>query len=301
MATEKKPKCLAAIDIGSNAVRLMIKKVNDSELDPDKRLAKTLLLRVPLRLGSDVFRFGRVSEETLVKFRKLMKSFKHLMSVYDVTNFRACATSAMRDANNGSAIIAKVLKDTNIRIEIIDGKEEARMIYNSNVEGMLDQAATHLFVDEGGGSTEINLMKQGKLLQSQSYNIGTVRILSQAVKPETWQKLGTDLKTMCTDLDNICIVGSGGNINKLFKIAAEKDEKAMRLPVRALRELYNDLKSLSIEQRMKKYDLKPERADVIVPAAEIFLSIADITAAKNIIVPFIGLGDGIINSLYAQT
>ncbi len=293
-------KCYAAIDIGSNAVRLLIKKVEENENLVSKRLSKVLMLRVPLRLGFDVFSLGELSESKAVKLRRLMKAFRQLMKIYEVTDYRACATSAMRDARNGKSVIKKVLKDTGIRIEIIDGQEEARMIYNNHIECLEDRTGNYIYVDVGGGSTEINLLTNGTLVQSLSYNIGTVRMLSDAVKEETWAQMKDDLTRLTADFADINIIGSGGNINKLYRLADKKDKKLKRMPVGSLQALYDELAPLTPEQRMKQFDLKADRADVIVPAAQIFLAIADTVKAQYIHVPVIGLADGIIDSLYAQ-
>lgn len=291
-------KCYAAVDIGSNAVRLLIK--NEIPYN-DKRLSKALMIRVPLRLGFDVFALGKVSEVKTIKLRRLMKAFRQLLKIYEVTDYRACATAAMRDAKNGKAIIKKIRKDTGIRIEVIDGQEEARLIYNNHVECMEDRVGNYIYVDVGGGSTEINLLHDGELIQSLSYNIGTVRMLSNAVKEETWQQMKQDLTRLTADYGGINIIGSGGNINKLFRIAEKKDKRKLRLPVTSLQALYDKMKILTPEQRMEAYDLKADRADVIVPAAEIFLTIADIVKAEYIHVPVIGLADGIVDSLYAKS
>ncbi len=294
-------KCYAAIDIGSNAVRLLIKKVKDDENLVSKRLDKAMLLRVPLRLGFDVFSLGEVSDTKAVKLRGLMKAFRQLMKIYEVTDYRACATSAMRDAKNGKNIIKKILQDTGIDIEVIDGQEEARMIYNNHVECLEDRTGNYIYVDVGGGSTEINLLANGELIQSLSYNIGTVRMLSNAVKEESWQQMKDDLSRLTADFQSINIIGSGGNINKLYRLADKKDKKEQRLPVSSLRSLYDVLQPLTPEQRMQEFNLKADRADVIVPAAEIFLAIAGIVKAEYVHVPIIGLADGIIDNLYAKT
>lgn len=293
-------KCYAAIDIGSNAVRLLIKKEKEDENLISKRLSKVMLLRVPLRLGFDVFSLGEVSEIKLVKLRRLMKAFRQLMKIYEVTDYRACATSAMRDAKNGKNVIKKILKDTGINIEVIDGQEEAHMIYNNHIECMEDRTGNYIYVDVGGGSTEINLLTNGELVQSLSYNIGTVRILSGAVKDETWAQMKDDLTRLTADFQGINIIGSGGNINKLYRLAEKKDKKKMRMPIASLQGLYDELKPLTPEQRMNEFSLKADRADVIVPAAEIFLTIANIVKAEYIHVPVIGLADGIIDSLYSK-
>ncbi len=293
-------KCYAAIDIGSNAVRLLIKKEKEDENLISKRLSKVMLLRVPLRLGFDVFSLGEVSEIKLVKLRRLMKAFRQLMKIYEVTDYRACATSAMRDAKNGKSVIKKILKDTGINIEVIDGQEEAHMIYNNHIECIEDRTGNYIYVDVGGGSTEINLLTNGELVQSLSYNIGTVRILSGAVKDETWAQMKDDLTRLTADFQGINIIGSGGNINKLYRLAEKKDKKKMRMPIASLQGLYDELKPLTPEQRMNEFSLKADRADVIVPAAEIFLTIANIVKAEYIHVPVIGLADGIIDSLYSK-
>lgn len=290
----------AAIDIGSNAVRLLIKSI-DREAVQEKKIKKVMMLRVPLRLGFDVFSIGELSEKKADKLRRLMKAFHQLMKIYDVDDYRACATSAMRDARNGRTIIKKIEKDTGIRIEIIDGQEEARMIYNNHIECMEDRLGNYMYVDVGGGSTEINLLTNGELVWSVSYNIGTVRMLSNAVKEGTWQQMEEELMKVTEGVAAINIIGSGGNINKLFRLADKKDKKLQRLPVSSLQTVYDVLKPLTPEERVEAFSLKQDRADVIVPAAEIFLKIAEVVHAEYIYVPVIGLSDGIIDNLYAKS
>ena len=290
----------AAIDIGSNAVRLLIKSI-DREAVQEKKFKKVMMLRVPLRLGFDVFSIGELSEKKVDKLRRLMKAFRQLMKIYDVDDYRACATSAMRDARNGRMIIKKIEKDTGIRIEIIDGQEEARMIYNNHIECMEDRQGNYMYVDVGGGSTEINLLTNGELVWSVSYNIGTVRMLSNAVKEGTWQHMEEELMKVTEGVAAINIIGSGGNINKLFRLADKKDKKLQRLPVSSLQTVYDVLKPLTPEERVEAFSLKQDRADVIVPAAEIFLKIAEVVHAEYIYVPVIGLSDGIIDNLYAKS
>lgn len=289
----------AAIDIGSNAVRLLIKHVEE-DINGVPHFSKVLLLRVPLRLGFDVFAMGKISEKKEKDMIRLMKSYRHLMKIYDVDNYRACATSAMRDAENGMHIIKRIRKKTDIPIEIIDGQEEAKMIYNNHIEQMEDRKGNYMYVDVGGGSTEINLLSQGELVCSRSYNIGTVRILNQAVKESEWNRLRTDMAELALSYPQTNLIGSGGNINKLYRLAEKKDKKQLRMTVTTLRQLHESLKGLSVEERMTQFNLKPDRADVIVPAGEIFLSIADLMQATYIYVPVIGLSDGIIDSLYAR-
>ena len=290
----------AAIDIGSNAVRLLIKSI-DREAVQEKKIKKVMMLRVPLRLGFDVFSIGELSEKKADKLRRLMKAFRQLMKIYDVDDYRACATSAMRDARNGRTIIKKIEKDTGIRIEIIDGQEEARMIYNNHIECMEDRLGNYMYVDVGGGSTEINLLTNGELVWSVSYNIGTVRMLSNAVKEGTWQQMEEELMKVTEGVAAINIIGSGGNIKKLFRLADKKDKKLQRLPVSSLQTVYDVLKPLTPEERVEAFSLKQDRADVIVPAAEIFLKIAEVVHAEYIYVPVIGLSDGIIDNLYAKS
>ncbi len=289
----------AAIDIGSNAVRLLIKHVEE-DINGVPHFSKVLLLRVPLRLGFDVFAMGKISEKKEKDMIRLMKSYRHLMKIYDVDNYRACATSAMRDAENGMHIIKRIRKKTDIPIEIIDGQEEAKMIYNNHIEQMEDRKGNYMYVDVGGGSTEINLLSQGELICSRSYNIGTVRILNQAVKESEWNRLRTDMAELALSYPQTNLIGSGGNINKLYRLAEKKDKKQLRMTVTTLRQLHESLKGLSVEERMTQFNLKPDRADVIVPAGEIFLTIADLMQATYIYVPVIGLSDGIIDSLYAR-
>ena len=299
-AEERTPEreAYAAIDIGSNAVRLLIKELECYEDGP--RFNKVLLLRVPLRLGFDVFAEGKISEKREKDMVRLMKCYRQLMKIYDVVDYRACATSAMRDAANGPQIISKVEKKTGIRIEIIDGQEEARMIYNNHLENMKGRKGNFMYVDVGGGSTEINLLADGELVCSRSYNIGTVRMLNNAVEESEKARIKRDMKDLAVSYPGINIIGSGGNINKLFKLVKGRDRRYPRMTVASLRELYDELKEMSVEERMEAYALKPDRADVIVPAGDIFITVAEITGAQYIYVPVIGLADGIIDGLYMK-
>lgn len=294
-----KPKSYGAIDIGSNAVRLLIKKVSRKESTGEDKFSKILLLRVPLRLGFDVFEKGEISPVKEERMRRLMKAYRHLMKIYEVESFRACATSAMRDAKNGKAIIKKIRKTTGINIEIIDGQEEAQMIYNNHVECREDQNGNYMYVDVGGGSTEINLLIEGKLVYSKSFNIGTVRILTGGVTEAAWHQMRDEIGRVTKNHAEINIIGSGGNINKLYRLIEKKDKKRKRVPIASLQNMYDKLKVLTPEARMETFNLKPDRADVIVPASEIFLCIAEVIHANYIYVPEIGLSDGIIDNLYA--
>mgnify|MGYP000033007576 FL=1 len=294
-----KTKSYGAIDIGSNAVRLLIKKVSRKESTGEDKFSKILLLRVPLRLGFDVFEKGEISPVKEERMRRLMKAYRHLMKIYEVESFRACATSAMRDAKNGKAIIKKIRKTTGIHIEIIDGQEEAQMIYNNHVECREDQNGNYMYVDVGGGSTEINLLIEGKLVYSKSFNIGTVRILTGGVTEAAWHQMRDEIGRVTKNHAEINIIGSGGNINKLYRLIEKKDKKRKRVPIASLQNMYDKLKVLTPEARMETFNLKPDRADVIVPASEIFLCIAEVIHANYIYVPEIGLSDGIIDNLYA--
>lgn len=292
----------AAIDIGSNAVRLLIKEIKEEEEEEQGKahFSKVLMLRVPLRLGFDVFDIGKISEKKEKNMIRLMKAFRHLMKIYDVKHCRACATSAMRDAKNGMDIIKQIEKKTGVHIDIIDGQEEAKIIYNNHVEHMEDQKGNYMYVDVGGGSTEINLLSEGQLVCSRSYNIGTVRMLNNAVKDSEWERLKNDLAELAKSYPQTNIIGSGGNINKLYRLADKKNKKKMTMQVSVLQELHTRLKALSLEERMEQFGMKPDRADVIIPAGEIFLTIANIIGASYIHVPVIGLSDGIIDELYLQ-
>ena len=288
----------AAIDIGSNAVRLLIKHVEETGGTPE--MSKVLMVRVPMRLGFDVFATGAISDKKAKDMVRLMKAYRQLMRVYDVEDYRACATSAMRDARNGSAVIRRIARKAGIRVEIIDGQEEARIIYNNHLTYMGDRRGNYMYVDVGGGSTEVNLLSEGQLVCSRSYNVGTVRMLNRAVADTEWQRLKGDLAALAQSYSGINIVGSGGNINKLYRLAEQKDKRLGRMTVDTLRGLHEQLSALSVEERMAKFDLKPDRADVIVPAGHIFLLVAGLVSAEYIYVPVIGLSDGIIDEIYEE-
>lgn len=288
----------AAIDIGSNAVRLLIKSVNEDAAD--ELFTKVLLLRIPIRLGEDAFTLGEISEQKAKNLLRLIKAFKQLMKIYDVVDYRACATSAMRDARNSKEIVKGIFRKTGIDIEIIGGEEEARIVYDNHIENMLSRDKNYIYVDVGGGSTEISLISGGELKSSQSYNVGTVRMLKGSVKKADFDRLREDIATLAETYPDLLIIGSGGNINKLFRLSEEKDKKNALLPVESLRKLNEILKQYNPEERRKAFKLKPDRAEVIVPAAEIFLEVAHSSRAEQIWVPTIGLADGIIDSLYTR-
>lgn len=284
----------AAIDIGSNAVRLLIKR----DEEKCRYLDKLLLVRVPLRLGFDVFSKGEISDKKADDLVRLMRSYELLMKIYRVDRMRACATSAMRDAKNGSEIIKKIAAKTGIKVEIITGAEEARIVYFNHLGRGFDSKGNFLYVDVGGGSTELNLLTNGELKLSESFNIGTVRMLTNSVKAKTWSDLSDTCLSLGRKYPDITLVGSGGNINKLYKLAGGNKKK--EISVEALQGIYEDLLPLSVEERMVRYSMRPDRADVIIPAAKIFLTIARLTGAKNILVPVIGVADGIIDGMMKQ-
>lgn len=284
----------AAIDIGSNAVRLLIKR----DEEKCRYLDKLLLVRVPLRLGFDVFSKGEISDKKADDLVRLMRSYELLMKIYRVDRMRACATSAMRDAKNGSEIIKKIAAKTGIKVEIITGAEEARIVYFNHLGRGFDSKGNFLYVDVGGGSTELNLLTNGELKLSESFNIGTVRMLTDSVKAKTWSDLSDTCLSLGRKYPDITLVGSGGNINKLYKLAGGNKKK--EISVEALQGIYENLLPLSVEERMVRYSMRPDRADVIIPAAKIFLTIARLTGAKNILVPVIGVADGIIDGMMKQ-
>ncbi len=291
---------VAAIDVGSNAARLLIKHV---ECDPggQRHVSKLMFLRVPLRLGMDVFGNGEISEERAKEFVAMMKAYRQLMKVYHVARYRACATSAMRDASNGADLMRRIEDKAHVKLEIITGDEESRIIYDNHLCWTLanpDHAATRcfLYVDVGGGSTEINFIKDGVRQYSHSFNVGTIRLLKGKAKASDIQAMRDEVARLAKGQPAFDIIGSGGNINKLYRLASKR-RKLDYLPVVTLRELHATLSPMTVEQRMEAYSLKPDRADVIVPAAEIFLAIADGLKAKRILVPNMGLADGIINEM----
>ena len=284
---------LAAIDLGSNAIRLLIK---------DNEGRKLQFVRIPLRLGIDVFGQGKISKERESQLIRSIKAFRQLMIIYNVADYRACATSAMRDAKNGRKILHRIAKDLNLDIEIISGQEEARIICDNHIENLLqnktpEQMENYLYMDVGGGSTEISLLVGGQIQQSVSYDAGTLRMLAGGVSEDLLQQMRCDLRQMAEGCQGLRIIGSGGNINKLYRIAPKKLVRKNVLPVTVLQKLYGQLSSLSVEDRMREFELRADRADVIVPAAQLFLLVAEAVGATEIVVPTIGLADGIINEL----
>ena len=292
---------MAAIDIGSNGARLLIKNVKEDTMG-NVEFTKVLFLRIPLRLGKDVFTLGEISEERERMMMCMIKSYKQLMKLYNVERYRACATSAMRDAKNGVKILKKIRKETGIDIEILNGSEEAKILYNNSIESAESVSGNYAYVDVGGGSTEISLLSDGKLVGSCSYNIGTLRLLSGAVSPDVIDTMRSDLTVYAKEYPGIIIVGSGGNINKLSRMFHESSKKSKNnvLPVKNLQQIHDEIKPLTVAERIAKYGLKPDRADVIIPAAEIFLNVAQALNYTEIHVPNISLADGIIDGLVKE-
>lgn len=290
----------AGIDIGSNAVRLLIKCLNDES--SEELLSKVQLVRVPIRLGEDAFMKGRIGKKKSKKLISLMRAYKELMEIYDVSNYRACATSAMRDADNGLELVQAIEEEVGIKIEIISGREEAQLISQDLINGAdINSEATFLYVDVGGGSTELNLVRHGELLQSHSFNIGTIRELSGKVEQEEVRLFESYLAQIKESYGEVQVVGSGGNINKLLRLGAPAERaKVNSLKYANLQGVYDELVKYTSEERMIRFRLKPDRADVIIPAAEIFLLVGRIICCEKIIVPTKGLSDGIIESIYKE-
>lgn len=281
-----------AIDIGSNAVRLLIAEVNKEKV-PFK-FKKEALIRVPLRLGDDAFINKHISEVKFENMVKTMQAFRNLMDVYRVSDYMACATSAMREADNGDLIV-KACQEIGVDIKIIDGGTEAEIIYSSQLLDNMDASKVYLYIDVGGGSTEISLFANTELVASKSFNLGTIRILDNQDSPEIWKELKTWVRDITKPYKNIYGIGTGGNMNKLSRFANEKEDKPISYA--KLKAIYDYLNSYSLKDRIHILGLKQDRADVIIPAAEIFLTIMKVGQLKNIIAPRVGLVDGIIQTL----
>lgn len=288
----------AAIDIGSNAVRLLISNIIEQKGKPTQ-FKKNSLVRVPIRLGADVFVNNRISKENTQRLIDTMTAFKLLMKSHKVVKYKACATSAMRESTNGKQVVDLILKNSEISIDIIGGEEEAAIIAATDLNSYIDPSKTYLYVDVGGGSTEFTIIHEGVQMASKSFKIGTVRLLNDMVSKEAWQELEQWIKLYTKEYDKISLLGSGGNINKIFKVS----NKALGKPLTYfyLTSYYNMLQSYSYEERITELDLNQDRADVIIPAMRIYLSAMKWSGAKNIYVPKIGLADGIIKSIYYQT
>ena len=285
----------AAIDIGSNAMRLLISNVVEQE-GKETQFNKNELIRVPIRLGQDAFTVGEINEENIDRMVDAMKAFKLLMKVYKVEKYKACATSAMREAYNGNEVVEIIKNKAEIEIEIIDGKKEAAIIASSDLHQFIKTEETYLYVDVGGGSSEFSLFSNGKMMFSKSFKNGTVRLLNNMVNDIVWQEIEKWIKMITEPYEKITLIGSGGNINKIFKLSGKAQEKP--LTYMYLNAQYQYLNSLTYEQRVAELALNTDRADVIIPALSIYLKAMKWSGARHIYVPKIGLADGIIKAIY---
>lgn len=286
----------AAIDIGSNAVRLLLARVIEESDQP--MFKKEVLVRMPLRLGDDAFRTGRISDEKAQRLVETMIGFRHLISAYPALDFAAYATSAMREAKNAPDVVAKVQKSCGIGIEVIDGPREAEVIYANHIEHRLDPKKNYLYVDVGGGSTEVTMIAKGKRVGTSSFPVGTVRMLQGRPGERARDSLKAWVKRHRAEYGDMIAIGSGGNINTVYKLSRVKQGRP--LSYKQLRDLYTMVKSYSLEERIVTLDLRPDRADVIVFAADIYLSVMKWARISKIFVPEVGLSDGIVHLLYEK-
>lgn len=286
---------LAAIDIGSNAARLLISEVVVTNNIPE--FNKLNLVRVPLRLGFDVFESGVISKHRLGMIIQTMKAYNHLLNVYEVDHVLACATSAMRDAANSGDIIRKVKLETGIEIEILTGDVEASVIYENHIAEHMDTDHSYMYIDVGGGSTELTIFAENKLLYKHSFNIGTIRLLKNLVEDSTWIEMKEAVKTATKGQKKLVAIGTGGNINKVFSMSKRKDGKPLSLDL--LKDYHKELSAVSLPERIRLYKLREDRADVIVPALHIYVNVMRWADADEIYVPKIGLADGLIQHLYS--
>lgn len=284
-----------AIDIGSNAIRLLIATVIEKDERPPQ-FKKTSLVRVPIRLGADVFLDGSISEENYHRMVDAMNAYHLLMKTHKVTTYRACATSAMREASNGEEVAKRILEETGIDIEIIDGKDEAAIIASTDLRDLIDTDKTFLYVDVGGGSTEFTVFANGKIMASKSFKLGTVRILNDMVRESVWDHVKKWIKKNTKSYSKVSLIGSGGNINSIYKMSGVKFGKP--LSYFYLTDYYEKLKSYNYHERIFELQMNPDRADVIIPATRIYLSAMKWSGAKNVYVPKIGLSDGIIKGIH---
>ena len=285
----------AAIDIGSNGVRLLISNVIEYK-KKDTQFKKSSLVRVPIRLGEDVFTTGKISESNEKRLEDAMNAFRLIMKVYQVERYKACATSAMREAENSAEVVKRVHDSTGIAIDVIDGKTEARIISSTDLSDLIRGNKTYLYVDVGGGSTEFTFFDKGKLVDSRSFPLGTVRILDGKVGKNTWKEARKWVRERSKRYKDISLIGSGGNINKIFKLSGRAQGNPLSFIY--LHSYYKFLKQMTYEERITELDLNPDRADVIIPAAKIYIKAMKWSHADAVYVPKIGLSDGIIKSLY---
>jgi exopolyphosphatase / guanosine-5'-triphosphate,3'-diphosphate pyrophosphatase len=285
---------LAAIDVGSNASRLLITEV--SATGETVIFQKLSLVRIPLRLGFDVFEHGFIPEPKVEMICKTFRAYKLLIEIYGAERHIACATSAMRDATNAEEIIKRIKYETGINLQVISGDEEAQIIYENHIAEHLAKENSYLYIDVGGGSTECSFFSNGILIFKKSFNIGTIRLLKNAVTENDWTEMKETLRAVTKGHKKVMAIGSGGNINKLFSMSKLKEGKPIALI--ALRDYYKNLGDLSVTQRMQQYQLREDRADVIVPALQIYTQAMRWAGAEEIFVPKIGLVDGLVHHLY---
>ena len=288
---------LAAIDIGSNAARLLITDVIKEEKGTVV-FNKLNLIRVPLRLGFDVFEYGVISEEKIGMMLQTMKAYKHLCNAYKVEHIKTCATSAMRDAKNASDIIRKVRMETSLEIEVISGDLEAGLVYENHVAENMDKDHSYLYIDVGGGSTELSFFSNGILTYKKSFNIGTIRLLKNMVTDSNWDDMKDNIRAATKGQKEVVAIGSGGNINKVFSMSKKKDGKPLSLEL--LRDYYKELGSVTLAERISRYNLRADRADVVIPAIQIYINAMRWAGAELIFVPKIGLADGLIRHLWEE-
>lgn len=285
----------AAIDIGSNAMRLLVINIVEQK-GKEAHFNKSSLVRVPIRLGQDAFTVGEISDDSTERMIDAMKAYKLLMKVHQVEKYMACATSAMREAFNGKEVADLIEQEAGININIIDGKKEAAIIAATDLNQFIKPEKTYLFVDVGGGSTEFSLFDTGKIVASRSFKNGTVRLLNNMVNDVVWHEIEKWIKNVTAQYDNVTLIGSGGNINKLFKLSGKKQD--LPLSYFYINSQYQFLNSLSYEERIAELGLNPDRADVIIYATRIYLNAMKWSGARNIYVPKIGLSDGIVKAMY---
>lgn len=285
----------AAIDIGSNAVRLLITEVIES--NTTVRYKKRLFVRLPIRLGADVFTKQKISEEKITELIKGISAFKNTIEIFKVNGFMACGTSALREAENGEKIISRIKEETGVKIEVIDGKKEAAIIYACHVAEKLNHNKPYLYIDVGGGSTELTLFYKNEIVYSNSFQVGAVRLLLNKVVETEWERMKTKAKELGEKYVNLTTIGTGGNINRIFKMVNSENKT---IKYKEMKELHQELSELSVDERIKKFSLNQDRADVIVPAAKIYLSVMKWADTSDMYVPKLGLVDGIINMLYEK-
>ena len=283
----------AAIDIGSNAVRLLIADIIEN--NGSVSFKKNTLIRVPLRLGDDAFLDHKLSDKKTTDLIKTMQAFGKLMEVYKVVDYMGYATSAMREADNGEEIAKQIKSEAGLDIEIVHGQKEAGMIYASHAEQTIDKSKNYLYIDVGGGSTELSFFSSGEMWASQSFNIGTIRMLDNQDTEENWNDMKDFIRENTKQFKVISGIGTGGNINKLYKLSEEKDKAPLTFG--KLKALYSYLTSFSLKDRINVLGLNQDRADVIIPACEIYMTVMKWANIKNIYVPTVGLVDGVIQTL----